>query len=104
MPHISGNEPDRSVRDLLLEEMERLLALRRRLSLRGNEDLICLTERALRVATCPACAESQADGVPCESTSAECDRCVKALGWIRSLRSRLEVEEREATGASAWEI
>jgi len=99
-----GNEPHLSVRDLLQEELSRLQALRDRLSCQSNDVLLAVTENALRAAGCPACAESQADGVPCETVGTSCEQCVKALGWIRSLRTRIEAEERSSSGAYGWEI
>lgn len=99
-----GENPGMSVRDLLQDELNRLQALRDRLSCQSHGELLAVTERALRAAGCPACAESQADGVPCETTTASCEQCVKALGWIRSLRTRIEAEERSLSGAYGWEI
>jgi len=99
-----GDDSRMSVRELLQEELGRLQDLRDRLSCQSHGDLLAVTERALRAAGCPACAETQADGVPCETTGTSCEECVKALGWIRSLRTRIEAEERALSGAYGWEI
>ena len=37
----------------------------------------------------PACSEAQADGVPCHEVHMACDHCVRMLGLLERLRSRL---------------
>jgi len=37
----------------------------------------------------PKCAEIQADGVPCETPTADCDQCLKVKQLLLSLRQRV---------------
>jgi hypothetical protein len=39
--------------------------------------------------TSPGCAEAQADGVPCASADADCERCQRVLRVLDSLRLRV---------------
>lgn len=38
----------------------------------------------------PACAEMQADGVPCENPQAACDQCLAVTALLEGLRTRLQ--------------
>jgi hypothetical protein len=49
---------------------------------------LLLSELADFVAA-PGCAESQADGAPCNSVQASCDECRKVTDLLEGLRTRL---------------
>jgi len=46
-------------------------------------------EELLTLAAEPRCAESQADGVPCGTSDADCETCGRALGWLSRLRAEI---------------
>ena len=46
-------------------------------------------EELLTLAAEPRCAESQADGVPCGTSDADCETCGRALGWLARLRAEI---------------
>jgi hypothetical protein len=95
-----------SVQSELNTECERIRQLAGRMTRQGLPVLLDLVDRAMGAADCPSCARSQADGVPCASPSATCDRCVEALVWVRQIRQRLEQAERDkrVPAAEAWDI
>jgi hypothetical protein len=46
-------------------------------------------EELLTLAAEPRCAETQADGVPCGTSDADCETCGRALGWLSRLRAEI---------------
>jgi hypothetical protein len=38
----------------------------------------------------PTCVEVQADGVPCATTAADCEQCVKVKGVLETLKHNLQ--------------
>jgi hypothetical protein len=54
-----------------------------------KERLDALFDELLRFAADPKCAESQADGVPCTSTAADCESCRRVTDLIDLLRRRV---------------
>jgi hypothetical protein len=91
---------------MLRAEVNLLDALRRRYRSVLGEELAARLERVLALASCPTCAESQADGVPCPSPERACDHCARALQWVRDLRKEIEsaAVARQARRGDDWEI
>jgi hypothetical protein len=89
----------RSIRSMLQYEIDRLGHLRERTSVRTSPGLLARVDHALISASCPMCAEAQADGVPCTSLEKECEHCSRALEAIRRARSELELEARHLEAA-----
>jgi hypothetical protein len=54
-----------------------------------RERFLDLLGELLRFVAEPGCMEMQADGVPCASAAAACDRCRRVTDVLDALRSRL---------------
>jgi hypothetical protein len=54
-----------------------------------KERLDALFAELLKFAVDPKCAESQADGVPCSNTAADCESCRRVTDLIDLLRRRV---------------
>ena len=74
----------------LRREADTLRLLADHVAAKGDPALQARVRAALEAGACPRCAEAQADGVPCAGTVSSCDRCVRALDWVRNLRLDLE--------------
>jgi len=70
---------------------EALLVQRLRDALPADAQTMFFTEfeELLTLAAEPRCAESQADGVPCGTSDADCETCGRALGWLARLRAEI---------------
>ena len=70
---------------------EALLVQRLRDALPADAQTMFFTEfeELLTLAAEPRCAESQADGVPCGTSDADCETCGRALGWLSRLRAEI---------------
>jgi len=82
-------EQDPSTADDFLREA--LLVQRLRDALPADAQTMFFTEfeELLTLAAEPRCAESQADGVPCGTSDADCETCRRALGWLARLRAEI---------------
>jgi hypothetical protein len=90
MATVRGPESRDPIPTQLSHEVERLTQLRTRLWHSSHDDLRLRIERAIELAECPSCPEFQADGVPCAEPTTQCERCARALTWVRTLRCELE--------------
>lgn len=54
-----------------------------------RQRLYPLVQDLVEFVTHPCCAESQADGVPCASAGAQCERCERVMRVLDSLRLRV---------------
>lgn len=54
-----------------------------------KERIDALLGELLKFAADPRCAESQADGVPCTNTAADCESCRRVTDLIDLLRRRV---------------
>ncbi len=54
-----------------------------------KERLDALFTEVLKFAVDPKCSESQADGVPCTNTAADCESCRRVTDLIDLLRRRV---------------
>ena len=71
------------------DEQKLLLALRGIPPSRLRDLMTTLVGELCDFVTAPACAEMQADGVPCPTTDVSCDECRKLTTIIEGLRRRL---------------
>jgi len=54
-----------------------------------REAFVALVDDLTTFVLAPRCPEMQADGVPCESTEKQCDRCRHAASVLRRLRAEV---------------
>jgi hypothetical protein len=81
---MSAGEPKLTV------EEQRLLGMLRDIPpSRLRDSFIALVDDIANLVRDPHCAEMQADGVPCESAHAACDRCRRVVSILERLRAEL---------------
>jgi len=67
---------------------EQVVALLRALSVERLRELMAALDELVGS---PACAEAQADGVPCPSAANDCARCLLARTALEAVARRLEI-------------
>jgi hypothetical protein len=74
---------------LTVEEQRLLWTLRDIPPSRLRDSFLALVDDIASLVREPHCVEMQADGVPCESAYAACDRCLRVVSVLERLRAEL---------------
>ncbi|MBI3447922.1 MAG: hypothetical protein HY049_03245 [Acidobacteria bacterium] len=85
-------ESARNVHRQILEGLDRLNEMLGSPSLQSDGTIARRVRLAVASASGPTCADAQADGVPCATLGGECDRCDRALAFIREVHAEIEAE------------